>query len=369
MISFFQIENFKSLKCVILPLTNLNLMFGMNGMGKSSIIQALLMLRQSFWRNDRRHMNQLYVDDELVHLGTAKDILCQNADTMDIRFHLRTDDGNIIDLKYDTESFQETKSVINRTENYNEDSFSGALFSEKNFYYIGANHIGPQTYYDAKGWESISPNYLGTDGKFVIPFLAQYGEKNIVPKALVHPQARTNRLLDQVSAWMSEISPGIKLSAVMHPVTEAVQLRVSYEGELLFSDEFLPVNVGFGIPYVLPIIVELLISGEGTLLIIENPESHLHPKAQTAVAELIARAAENGAQIICESHSDHIINGIRCAVKDKILDNKKLHISYFDKTARQYTNVIPIQVDKNGNLSDYPPGLLDEWGNLMARLI
>ncbi len=135
------------------------------------------------------------------------------------------------------------------------------------------------------------------------------------------------------------------------------------------SNTFLPVNVGFGIPYVLPLVVALLTAEKDGLLLIENPESHLHPKGQTAIAELISRVAARGTQIICESHSDHIINGVRVAVKNRVLENKDVSVVYFDKDDDQITRTTEISVDQKGNLSDYPAGLLDEWGILMSALI
>lgn len=137
----------------------------------------------------------------------------------------------------------------------------------------------------------------------------------------------------------------------------------------MISEPFLPVNVGFGIPYVLPLVVELLVSDKDGLLLIENPESHLHPKGQTMIAQLISLAAENGCQIICESHSDHVINGVRVAAKKGLICNYNIGVVYFSKNENQETRVNSISVDRNGNLSDYPPGLLDEWGILMTELI
>jgi predicted ATPase len=195
------------------------------------------------------------------------------------------------------------------------------------------------------------------------------GEKIRVPEDMCLPTGKTNRLIDQVSAWMAEISPGIRISAELLPTIEKAKLSISYDGDRLVSDAFLPVNVGFGIPYVLPLVVELLISGEDSLLLIENPESHLHPKGQTMLAKLMALAANRGCQVICESHSDHIINGVRVAVKNGHISNKKVGVSFFSKNGDQETKVNNIYLDEKGNLSQYPSGLLDEWGILMTELI
>ena len=80
-------------------------------------------------------------------------------------------------------------------------------------------------------------------------------------------------------------------------------------------------------------------------------------------------AVSEGIQIICESHSDHIINGIRVSVKEELLDNDRVSIYYYSKDSQQETQCTKIRVDRNGNLDNYPAGLLDEWGELMARLL
>ena len=77
MINYMQIENFKSIRKLSLPLENLNLFFGMNGMGKSSVIQALLLLRQSFWENSKLGLDCLYTNGTMIKLGTGKDVFCQ----------------------------------------------------------------------------------------------------------------------------------------------------------------------------------------------------------------------------------------------------------------------------------------------------
>lgn len=74
-------------------------------------------------------------------------------------------------------------------------------------------------------------------------------------------------------------------------------------------------NTGFGITYVLSVLVAVLFAPKGSLVLIENPEAHIHPAAQAALMKLISRAAEHGVQIILETHSDHVINGALVALK------------------------------------------------------
>lgn len=367
MINYIQIENFKSLKRIALPLQNLNLLFGMNGMGKSSVIQSLLLLRQSFWENHRSNLDYLYTNGELARLGTGKDIFCQSASGEKIRFYIQFDGGINYDCYYLYDLNNIESDQLMRVEK-TEENYKTALFAEK-FSYLGAEHIGPQKQYSVENWRRNGVTSFGGAGEFIVPFLATEGEKILVPGSLCHPSGKTNRLIDQVSAWMGEISPGIRLTAELLPLIEKAKLAISYSGDRLMSEPFLPVNVGFGIPYVLPLIVELLVSGKESLMLIENPESHLHPRGQTMVARLISLAAQNGCQIICESHSDHVINGVRVAAKQGMVSNDKIGIYFFSKNGDQETKVDDIYVDRKGDLSDYPLGLLDEWGVLMTELI
>lgn len=368
MINYLQIENFKSLKRVSLPLENLNLFFGMNGMGKSSVLQSLLLLRQSFWENNKNNIDYLYTNGDLIRLGTGKDIFCQNAAEDQLRFYIQCSGEIVYDFKYQYDLSNAETDQLERVGGRNTERYDTALFLNK-FFYLGAEHLGPRKQYSTEKWKRDSVSKLGTLGEYVVPFLAMEGEKIRVADSLCLKSCESKRLIDQVSAWMSEISPGIKLSAELMPLIEKARLLIRYSGERLNSDPFLPVNVGFGIPYVLPLIVELLVSDQDSLLLIENPESHLHPKGQSMMAKLIALAAANGSQIFCESHSDHIINGIRVAVKQTKISNDSLSVYYFDKNSNQETVLQNIQVDANGNLSDYPAGLLDEWGILMSELI
>ena len=354
MIKYIQIENFKSLRKVGLPLENLNLFFGRNGMGKSSVIQTLLLLRQSYWENRKKDMDTLYTNGELIRLGTGKDVFCQNTDEDFMRFYLR----------YSDDIDNDQLARIDMTD----DSYDEALFSNE-FVYLGAEHLGPRKQYSTENWKREGAAKYGNLGEYIVPFLAAEGESFKVPAELCIENGKTNKLIDQVSAWMTEISPGIKLSAEFISTIEKAKLSIRYSGDRLDSEPFSPVNVGFGIPYVLPLIVELLTAAANGLVLIENPESHLHPKGQTIIAKLIAMVAARGTQVICESHSDHIINGIRVAVKKHLIDNNKLTVSYFDKEKDQNTIVENIMVDANGNLDNYPDGLLDEWGILMSELL
>lgn len=367
MLNYLQIENFKSLQAVSIPVEKMNLYFGMNGMGKSSVIQSLLLLRQSLWKNNGNDLDTIYLNGGLESIGTVKEAFCQNFETPEMRFYLKFSENEDFDIRalYTSEN---ADGDILHTENRSCGKFKVNLFAPGCFYYLGAEHIPPQTSYSSVNYQTEGINPLGNRGEYVVPFLAKNGRSIKVDSVMRHPNADSDQLIDQVSAWMRDISPGVRIIAQDIPQEQKSKLSMRYTGSRLTSDDISPINTGFGISYVLPLITELLVSGSGTMLLIENPESHLHPRGQAEIAKLIALASSNGAQIICESHSDHIINGIRVAVHDKVIDNKDVYVGYFSKDNNQNTIVTDIGMDNNGNLSDYPNGLLDEWGLQMSKL-
>ena len=111
---------------------------------------------------------------------------------------------------------------------------------------------------------------------------------------------------------MDRFFPGCELDLQKIPHTNAVTLGLRTSKDVNFHA---PVHTGYGLTQVLPIIVAALSSGPKGLLLIENPEVHLHPRGQAAMGEFLAEVATAGAQVIMETHSDHVLNGIRRAVK------------------------------------------------------
>lgn len=93
-----------------------------------------------------------------------------------------------------------------------------------------------------------------------------------------------------MEAWIGEISPGTRIIISSHPEMDLVSLQYSY-GQI---NHYRPTNTGFGITYMLPIVVALLSSTTDTLILLENPEAHLHPKGQSKIGELLALAASCG---------------------------------------------------------------------------
>lgn len=379
MINRIHIENFKSLRNVSLNTKSLNLLIGLNSMGKSSVIQSLLMLRQSYSENTQTPLRRLHITGDLISLGNRNDVFFQNAGENEfLSFFIESDEDKSIEAEYKFKSEKpdilESNSV--KFSNWNQGS-SLSLFSEK-FYYLDANHIPPSKTYSSLNSEHSRLNILGNAGENAPYYLAKHGNETLSNTALHHPNSKSNTLAHELDAWMGEISPGTRIVSRELPEIDLVKMSIQFEAKTKedgltrkeYSNEYAPINVGFGIPYVLPLILMILISEPGDLILVENPESHLHPKGQAELGRLLSLAAESGVQIFCETHSDHIINGVRVAVKKRMIDKNHVKMFYFDKkeNATLETQVTEINVDKNGELDQYPKGLLDEWGNLMAQL-
>jgi predicted ATPase len=163
---------------------------------------------------------------------------------------------------------------------------------------------------------------------------------------------------------MGEISPGTRIKISSNPDIDLMSIQYSFVTGKEVSNPYRSTNVGFGISYTLPIVVAVLASVPGSLILIENPEAHLHPRGQSKIGELLALAASYGVQIIIETHSDHVLNGIRVAVHGGKIKPDDVQLHYFQRTAdreRASTEVISPKIDRNGRIDRWPDGFFDEW--------
>ncbi|HND20426.1 MAG TPA: AAA family ATPase, partial [Acidobacteriota bacterium] len=119
----------------------------------------------------------------------------------------------------------------------------------------------------------------------------------------------------QTELWMRELIPDLEIRALTLPGVTAAALRFRKRGHL--DDWVRPANMGFGVSYTLPIIVAGLLARPGHMLVVENPEAHLHPQGQSRIGRFLALLAAKGVQVLIETHSDHVLNGIRLAATDE----------------------------------------------------
>lgn len=366
MIAEIGIQNFKAFKKLSISPVSLNVLAGMNSMGKSTLLQTMLLLRQS---NGALSEGRALLNGELVNIGRGSDALYQYSTEKEIQFYLKNMDGYERLWKF---GYYPERDILLSDKKYDPADLNLFSLFDDNFQYLNAERLGPQETYKTSSFHVIQKRQLGIHGEYTVHYLNAYGSDKISHKPLRHEKARTDLLIHQTEAWMSEISPETKLNTTPIPGTDLVLLDVQFGTKSDYTNRFRMSNVGFGISYVLPVVVALLSATPERLIIIENPEAHLHPRGQAEMGRLIARAAEAGAQIFIETHSDHIINGIRVAVKQQLVDKNKVRLFYFERVNEeneQYAKVTPISIDHKGELSNYPKNFMDEWNNQLFQLL
>lgn len=378
MIDSLRLINFKAFEDQLLQFKPLTLLSGLNSTGKSSVLQSLLLLRQSYYAQaylDLFNYLMSYSDFDLklkgllVDIGTARDAFCERAKSNNIEFEIVWKGGakNIWKFKYDLQKQNENimKNMIETPGGIfiPSDKGNSNLFSLEKFQYLEAERIGPRPYNDLQDFDKRLSGKLGSKGEYTVDFLATWvnrEDQNINDPKLIHPEAKSLNLIDQVEAWMREISPGIRLETQANPEMGIVNIQYFY-GD---SNRYRATNVGFGITYTLPIIVAILSSSPGSLILIENPEAHLHPRGQAKMGELLALAASCGIQVVIETHSDHVLNGIRLAVHGGKIKPEDVQLHYFQRQEKQgqaVTKVISPRIYRDGTIDRWPDGFFDEW--------
>lgn len=187
-----------------------------------------------------------------------------------------------------------------------------------------------------------------------------------------HPSVTVSNFLINLEAWMAEITPGIKIKATTQKQYNSATLSYSFIQGTERTTEFKPQNVGFGLTYALPVVTAILRAQSGDLVIIENPESHLHPAGQAMVGKLCCLAASKGVQFFIESHSDHFLNGVRVAIKKELIKNVDVSLFFMERPFEQANHSSIIHnpaIDSNGRLEYWPQGFFDEWDKQLDELI
>jgi predicted ATPase len=348
----------------------LTVLTGLNSTGKSTVIQAMLLLRQSYHDTLLPNVG-LSLSGEFVEVGTAKDALFEGAKEESISFELEFSDDVAGRFSF---RYNEANDVLDlSSEAVGPEVFKQSLFVDR-FQYLEAERVGPRASFEMSDYYVRRHGQLGANGEYTAHYLAQFSAKQTVGPELRHQHATSSTLRDQVEAWMGEISPGLRLHFTAHPGMDLMHLRYSYNAPgQVASNEYRPTNVGFGITYSLPVVVALLSAPKDAIVLLENPEAHLHPRGQVKIGELLARAAASGVQVVVESHSDHVLNGIRLAVHEGILDpTVNLELHYFDReggpgTAR--SRVVSPRMDSQGRIDSWPDGFFDEFEKSLEQLI
>ncbi|MGW4634526.1 DUF3696 domain-containing protein [Nocardia sp. NPDC004415] len=346
MITSLTIANFKRFQQLSLQLRPLTVLTGLNGAGKSTAIQALHLAHQGQLDSDRFVSLNGYPG---LSLGQAADVLATTASSDTIEVAVSSTDGTVSDWAFTGAENPESARlrIIRRPDG---DIFplgdrSGA------FTYLAAERLGPRIALPTSPSENGC--VVGEDGRFAAHILALFDRADIDPRRLA-PDSSTPTLRPQVEAWMTRMVGPLQIEAKVVLRTGIATLTVRANSQ---DDWVLLTNTGFGISYVLPIIVAGLVVPENGLLIVDSPEAHLHPAAQSMMGRFLAQIAAAGVQVIVETHSDHVLNGIRRAVATtESLRHTDALVHYFGHDHAPHE----LAIGPTGSMSDWPAGFFDQ---------
>ena len=396
MLKNIEFDNFKCLTGKSFELDKVNIFTGYNGRGKSSVMQAILMLSQSYRKDDLTSIRYLHLNGEWVKLGDFDELL---ADENKYSFNLsmRLSDNateHIVQLGYemsddfkigvmnkcviDTDNYFDTLSSISSNATENSDLKQLPVFLYNHFYsqnlhYVSADRQGPVNFVAR---EEVPEFFrVGADGSRTINTLSTYKETiNKEMNVDSHDDSEYN-LLTAVTNWVSEIMNGGSVRVVGLSSKEKDKLGNPQKSTILKLNfdvkneghDYPSYNVGFGYSYILSIVVTALIAKSGDIVIIENPEAHLHPEAQTRLTFLLAKLGARGVQVFVETHSEHVINGFRlAALKEEYkLKNDDIRIFFFDKDFSK----IDLIIEKTGKIPNWPNRFFDQYQHELAEII
>ncbi|MER5498554.1 DUF3696 domain-containing protein [Streptomyces sp. NPDC002466] len=362
MITNLRVRYFKRFADESFALRPLTVLTGLNGTGKSTTIQSLLLARQLVDAPAGKvvQLNGPYG----LALGEAHEVLHPDAPDSTIEIEI-TGDGAEPPSVHRFVVPDEQALYLGVADKV--DRPPTALCGRGSaFTYLCAERLGPR---DQLGVSAEHPDLLGVgvQGEYTAQVLALH-ETRQVSEPLLHPTTRSTHnvttLRTQVETWASDIIRPIKITAQWPPGITASTIRFQEPG--LLSEPIRPANMGFGFSYALPVIVAGLLAGPGDLLIVENPEAHLHPGGQSKLGRFLARVAGTGAQVIVETHSDHVLNGARLAVAEEqslLPENAVVH--YFGE---EEAGSVPIEFTAKGELTEWPRGFFDQIEQDLGRL-
>jgi predicted ATPase len=300
------------------------------------------------------------LNGEIVRLGSGGDVIRAQSQDATARFELF---GIEKSLKFGVtaKTGARSLSVIKREGSSN---WPELFTSLSRLVYLSAVRGGPAEAFPTPDRVSDQVPDVGADGRFASYWYHERADTEI-DVAQRCPDVPGTTFRKQIDAWLSRLAPGASANVQALPVASmlALQFRLSETGEWRR-----PANVGYGLTYAFPILVALLSAEPGDVVVIDSPEAHLHPQAQSRMGRMLATFAAAGIQLIVETHSDHVLNGIRLAVRDKVLAAADLSLLFFAGSSLAGHGVTSPRIDGEGRINEWPDGFFDQGDKDVAQL-
>lgn len=369
MLTRIELRYFKCFTLLKLPLGPLTLLSGTNASGKSTAMQAIVLLHQTIYEHE--WSTRLMLNGTAIRLGTVADVIDQVYGRRECTIELL--DGETL-YRWEfvgqrAEMSMAVKGVrVDGVEEASPDLLhhllpparSGDSLADRlrGLTYLTAERLGPREYYTLEDHQFALA--VGPRGEHAVSVLYFGGNAQVLDGLMIQDVPPTR--LRQVEARMGQFFPDCELVIEKVPHANAVTLGLRTSKDVDFQR---PIHTGFGLTQVLPIVVAALSVRRDDLLLVENPEVHLHPAGQAAMGEFMAEVAAAGVQVLLETHSDHVLNGIRRAVKNGTLPPDDVALHFFQPRRNDEQDDSPqVQspiLDTDGNIDVWPDGFFDQF--------
>ena len=438
MLTSLSLRNFKSWREIdalrFAPITGL---FGSNSSGKTSILQLLLLLKQTVESSDRTLAIDLGDEHSYVELGTLRDVQWGHEDgpiSWDLAWRLTQpreipDPDHVASVLFSDDSLRQAAEIgrqrsgrpVVRKMSYEfaDHSFdlrgrpagggyeltangpssfrlrrsrgrawdlpepykSYGFPDQVNTYFQNAaflsdfvlefeklceriRYLGPLREYPKRQytWAGTRPEDVGTRGERVVDALLSaraQGVKINLGRGRRHPF-----LEEYVGEWLTTLGLIAGFSVV--EVAEGSNLYQVKVRRTTAGSEVLLTDVGFGVSQILPVIVLLFYASRGSVVILEQPEIHLHPSVQAGLADVIIDAVQrNGIQVVLESHSEHLLQRLQRRVAEEFVSSSDIRLYFCDFVGAE-SKISQLQLDEFGNIANWPAGF---FGDPMAEAV
>lgn len=375
MLREIHLSSFKCFDTLDLPLGPLTLLTGVNGGGKSSVMQALVLLSQTFGQQEWGR--SLLLEGPELALGNVADVLNQNSarrslaigitsDEQKVKWSFKAEDRRALSIDLEQVEVDGATVPLEAATRWLMPAgcaeVSPVVAALRQLTWITAERTGPRELLPLR--VAGGHGRVGHHGELAAGLLYWREDEEVSPTLRLPDTPPT--LLHQVRGHMQRFFPGCDLRVSALEGVSAISLRLRSDSR---SDFQRPQNVGFGLTQIFPIIVSLLAARTGDVLLIENPEVHLHPRAQQGIGMLLAKTAASGVQVIVETHSDHVLNGVRLAVKRKQLAAADVRVHFFDHRPGEAAAPESPNMDDDGRLDSWPEGFFDQFDFALAELM
>lgn len=367
MLTRIDLEHFKCFEDARIPLAPLTLFTGLNASGKSSVLQSLVLLHQTM--QEHEWSTRIALNGDSIKMGMMPDVVDEISGRNRFGIALAVDE---VDYKWVFEGDRRDMSMqvcylsINNDIHEYPESLRFLLPPDMTLdtplpkiliglTYISADRTSPQHAYILE--DPYFANNVSSKEEHMVSSLHWGRDESVLRELVMHDVPDTR--LRQVERYMQVLFPGFGMDLQYIPQTNVATLGFRTSPESEFHK---PTHTGLGLTHCLPIVVALLTASLGDIIIIENPEAHLHPAGQALMGQFLADTARAGVQILVETHSDHILNGVRRAVRlGGGFTASRVAIHFFGSRFGETPQIISPQIDDNGNLDNWPEGFFDQF--------